>query len=92
MNGNDALEANKEECLSAIEDIRKSPAQKACEAHGAIARGMITLLRVKVAEIERMQIIQCSWRRVFFTIITGTGKWAAVTVIAAILAGWLSKR
>jgi len=86
-NGNVAMEAQKQEINAAIEDIKAAPAGSTCPSHGAMARGMVTLLRVKGAEIEATQAGQREQRGVVVAIIMSICKWAVVTGIAAVIAG-----
>ena len=51
-NGATAMDALKHECESAIEDIKSDKAIPACKAHAAICRGIIALLRCKVADFD----------------------------------------
>lgn len=54
MGGNNEVAslALKRECEAAIKEIRDSDPPKDCPAHGAVSRGLIALLRCKVAELE----------------------------------------
>lgn len=62
-NGAVALEAQKQECLSAIADIKNGGSYHAdCTAHSAMSRGLIALLRCKVAEVEIRQDEQANER------------------------------
>jgi len=54
-NGSVALEAQKIECQAAVKDIKASPAMPKCEAHGPLARGVIALLNVNIAQIDMQQ-------------------------------------
>jgi len=88
-NGNVALEAQKQECEAAIEDIKSRHADNdnVCPSHDAVVRGIITLLRVKAAEISATQTARRDWRVVALSVVGWVFKWAAVTVLAALVAG-----
>ena len=56
-NGVIALNAITAECRSAIEDIKTDKGATACKAHDAVCRGIIALLRCKVAELHYAQML-----------------------------------
>jgi len=52
-NGEDNADVLRAECDSAITDIRDTPGMKSCDAHQAISRGLIVLLRCQSAQLAR---------------------------------------
>ena len=52
-NGEDSADVLRAECDSAIDDIKRMPGAKSCDAHQAISRGLIVLLRCQSAQLTR---------------------------------------
>ena len=51
-NGNIALEVQKTECEAAITDIKNAASPPECKAFESVARGLVALLRCRVADIH----------------------------------------
>ena len=74
-NGIVAMESQSAECTAAISDIKASKPAGSCEAHASICRGLIALLRCKVAEIEYARDMEKNMKR---TIAKVTGATCAI--------------
>lgn len=80
-NGNTATEALQSECDAAIGDIRDKSGVARCEAHDALCRGVITLLRCQRAQLGQ----SVWWRQLVLGSIVGAMSAAAVTYLIAAL-------
>ncbi len=80
-NGNTATEALQAECDAAITDIKGRAGTARCEAHDAVCRGLITLLRC-----QRSQLGQSVWwRQLVLGSIVGALSASAVAYLIAAL-------
>ena len=86
-----ALETQRQECLAAVDDIR-SAVEPECSAFPAISRGLVALLRVRVAEIELLQQADAGSDETRRTLAVGVlrdvARWVAGIIAGAAGAWW----